>query len=135
MLLKCHLLDFSHNMKTLLLLLAICGAFVTAEISDETKSLVEEWTPVFWLHSEEQYFPTNFDYYIENMELRDKDENVVQAQISAETLPGGPDTKDLHLNTFDDIECVNCVRPHFFGQTLDHVNLFTCFKEETLHFL
>ena len=93
-----------------------------AEVSEETKRIVEEWTPLFWLHSEEVFFPTNYDYYIENMELRDKDENVVQANPTSETMMTGPETKDMHLNTFEDIECVKCVRDHFYGQPLDQVS-------------
>ena len=106
-----------------------CIFFATSngELSEETKQLVSEWTPLYWLHPEEIYFPSNMDYYLKHMELRDKEENVIMGDITAETLPGGPETKDWHLNTFEDLECVDCHRPHFFGQPLDQVISGTCF--------
>ena len=45
----------------------------------------------------------------------------MQAHPTADTLLTGNETKKLHLNTFEDIECVNCLRPHFFGQPLYEV--------------
>jgi hypothetical protein len=91
------------------------------EISQEAQEIARKWMPVFWLHSEEVFMPTNFDDYIAKMELRDAEQNVVQANPTAESLLTGPDTANLHLNTRTDIECVHCYDQALFGQPVDQV--------------
>ena len=42
----------------------------------------------------------------------------VQADPTATTIVIGEGTEEMHLNTFEDLECVSCTRPFFSGQTL-----------------
>ena len=70
------------------------------------------------------FFPTNFEHYIAQMELRDADQNVVDPNPTAETLITGPQSKDLHLNTRTDIDCVHCYDDAFFGLPVDQVRTF-----------
>lgn len=65
--------------------------------------------------------PTNYDHYISLMELRDENENVVDPNPTAETLLIGPESKNLHLNTRQNIECVHCYDEAFFGLPVDKV--------------
>ena len=67
------------------------------------------------------FFPTNFEHYISQMELRDADQNVVDPNPTAETLITGPDSKDLHLNTRTEVDCVHCYDDAFFGLPIDQV--------------
>ena len=67
------------------------------------------------------FFPTNFEHYISQMELRDDDQNVVDPNPTAETLITGPDSKDLHLNTRTEVDCVHCYDDAFFGLPIDQV--------------
>ena len=55
------------------------------------------------------------------MELRDADQNMVDPNPTAETLIIGPDSKDLHLNTRTDVDCVHCYDDAFFGLPIDQV--------------
>lgn len=41
--------------------------------------LVHDFRPIFYFHSEETYFPTTPDLYLENSELLDENENVVES--------------------------------------------------------
>ena len=60
---------------------------------------------------------TNF-----NIKVRDKDESLIQSHPNVSSIVYGPETADYHLNTFVDIECVHCYRPHFYGQPLEEVS-------------
>ena len=62
------------------------------------------------------------DVYFFCVKVRDKDENVVQEHPTTSTIVVGPETADYHLNTFEDIECVHCYRPHFYGQPIEEVS-------------
>ena len=42
----------------------------------------------------------------------------MQADPTATTIVIGEGTKEMHLNTFEDLECVSCTRPFFSGQSL-----------------
>ena len=42
----------------------------------------------------------------------------VQADPTATTIVIGEGTEEMHLNTFEDLECVSCTRPFFSGQSL-----------------
>ena len=84
------------------------------------------------------FFPTNFEHYIAQMELRDADQNVVDPNPTAETLIIGPDSKDLHLNTRTEVDCVHCYDDAFFGLPIDQVRcvlisvLFPTFLSEKI---
>ena len=49
---------------------------------------------------------------------------MVQAHPNTSSIVDGPETADYHLNTYEDIECVHCYRPHFYGQSLDEVGIY-----------
>ena len=49
---------------------------------------------------------------------------MVQAHPNSSSIVDGPKTADYHLNTYVDIECVHCYRPHFYGQSLDEVGIY-----------
>ncbi len=36
----------------------------------ETKELISQWAPVIWIHPEDPFFPSNVDFYLQNMEVR-----------------------------------------------------------------
>ena len=92
-----------------------------SEISPENQDLIRKWLPTFWLHSEEVFNPTNFDYYISQMQLRDSNGNLVDEKPTAQTLPIGPESQDLHLNTISEVPCVHCYDEAFFGLPVDQV--------------
>jgi hypothetical protein len=107
--------------KFLALFAALAFAVVplaAGELSESTKQLAAEWAPLIWLHSEDPYYPSSIDYHMDNMELRDENEMVVMESPTPTTIPVGPDSSTLHLNTYDDLECVRCTVPHFSGQAL-----------------
>ena len=39
-------------------------------LSSETKELVSRWAPVVWIHPEDPFFPSNVDFYLQNMEVK-----------------------------------------------------------------
>ncbi len=114
-------------------ILALLGASLlllkaaSAEISDYAIELSQEWAPLIWLHPEEVFFPSTVEFYIQEMQVRDLDETVVQEEPTASTVVSGPTTEDYHLNTVEDIECVNCFEDFFFGQTQDEDNPWTVY--------
>ncbi len=110
------------NRLILPLLLAFGAA--NAEISDYAKEIAMEFAPVIWLHPDEMFNPSTTDFYIENMQLRDANEEVVQADPTASTILSGEGTEDLHLNTERDIQCVNCYEGFFYGQALDDISVY-----------
>ena len=63
-----------------------------------------------------------FTITIINIKVRDKDETLIQSHPNVSSIVSGPETADYHLNTFVDIECVHCYRPHFYGQPLEEVS-------------
>jgi len=100
-----------------------------AEISKETEKLVNDWAPLIWIHPEDPFYPSNVDYHLANMEVRDKDESLIQSHPNVSSIVHGQETADYHLNTFVDIECVHCYRPHFYGQPLEEVKVYALVKE------
>ena len=42
----------------------------------------------------------------------------MQGDPTATTIVIGEGTEEMHLNTFEDLECVSCTRPFFGGQSL-----------------
>ena len=38
-------------------------------LKPETVDLIKEWAPILWLHPQEPFFPSNVDFYLENMEV------------------------------------------------------------------
>lgn len=57
--------------------------------------------------------------------MRNEAEVVVQSHPSPESIVRGEQSQFYHLNTHDDLECVGCTRPHFFGQALNKVLTFS----------
>ena len=52
--------------------------------------------------------------HFSHVQVRDSGEAVVQeGPLDPATVPTGPDTAQLHLNTQQDIDCVNCFQPFF----------------------
>lgn len=100
----------------------------SGKISQEDQEIIRKWMPTYWLHSEEVFFPTNFEYYISQMELRDADQNIVDINPTAETLIIGPESVDLHLNTKSEIDCVHCYDDAFFGLPLDQLHPYAIAK-------
>ena len=45
----------------------------------------------------------------------------MQSHPTPSSIVTGPETESYHLNTFEDIECVHCYRPHFYGQPIEEV--------------
>lgn len=123
-----------------------------ADISDEARQLAFDHAPVVWLHSEEVFYPSDIDFYMENMQvstwstssrgiatlrynilqIRDADEVLVQAEPTPESIVTGDETGSYHMNTFNDIECVHCYEPHFFGQPLEDVRIKTLIFTQSL---
>ena len=52
-----------------LIILIANFSFSNGEISEENKEIIRKWLPLFWLHTEEVFNPTNFDYYISQMQV------------------------------------------------------------------
>ena len=59
-------------MDKFVIFLFILGTFLNiskGEISQENQDIIRKWMPLYWLHSEEVFNPTNFDYYISQMQV------------------------------------------------------------------
>ena len=106
---------------TLLIFASFC-CNSNGKLSSENEEIVRKWLPFYWLHSEEIFYPTNFDYYISQMQVRDANENVIDPKPTAETLIIGEESRDLHLNTINNISCVHCYDDVFFGLPVDQVS-------------
>lgn len=104
--------------------------FCDSKISEENEQLIRTYMPIFWLHSEEVFNPTNFDYYISHMQLQDADGNIIDANPTAETLLIGPESQALHLNTITDVNCVHCYDEALFGMPIDQVKYY--YKDNTV---
>ena len=105
-----------------LFILASFSHISNGKLSSKNKEIVRKWLPLYWLHSEEVFNPTNFDYYISQMQVRDANGNVIDPEPTAETLVIGEESQDLHLNTINDISCVHCYDEAFFGLPVDQVS-------------
>lgn len=117
------------NFLTIWISLLIQSAFhwpVKCEISPEDKKIIRKWMPLYWLHPEEVFNPINFDYYISHMQLKDSDGNIVDEAPTAETIPIGTESQNLHLNTIKDLDCVHCFDEVLFGQPVDQVGTIQC---------
>jgi len=91
-------------------------------LSPDARSQVTSWAPRVWLHPEEVFYPSTVQHHLDNVENRNKEEAVVQSSpIPQESLLGGEPTADWHLNTQNDLECVNCFEDFFSGQPADQV--------------
>ena len=101
---------------TSILFLLLAAQHSSGEISQEAIELSQQWAPLIWLQNDEVFFPSTVDFYIRELQVRDEDEEVVQEDPTASTIVSGPGTEDLHLNTIEDIKCVNCFEDFFFGQ-------------------
>jgi len=111
-----------------LLILGTLFNISNGEISQENQDIIRKWMPLYWLHSEEVFNPTNFDYYISQMQVRDENGNVIDPNPTAETLITGDASKNLHLNTVEDIDCVHCYDEAFFGMPVDQLKPFAIAK-------
>lgn len=94
------------------------------KISQENQEIIRKWLPLYWLHSEEVFYPTNFGTYISQMELRDENGNVIDPNPTAEFLPTGEESRNLHLNTKTELSCVHCYDQALFGLPIDQVKSF-----------
>ena len=59
-------------MDKFVIFLFVLGTFFNiskGEISQENQDIIRKWMPLYWLHSEEVFNPTNFDYYISQMQV------------------------------------------------------------------
>jgi len=91
-------------------------------ISDSSRELITKWAPRVWMHDEEVFNPSTVAFHLKNMEVRDASEQVqAGAPLTPSSVPRGEETSTWHLNTPQDLECVNCFRDFFSGQPLDQV--------------
>ena len=105
------------------------------QISQKTKDMVLKWAPHVWIHSQEQFFPSSIDFYLDQMEVRrDGTEEVVVEHPSASNLGQAPtNATGLHLNTHQDMNCVNCFQEVFYGQeNMSEASLTFFFKHFSL---
>ena len=61
-----------YNLKMLSFVLFTLLGFsgtLNADFSDETKTLISDWAPLIWIHSEDPFLPSNVDFYLDNMEV------------------------------------------------------------------
>ena len=107
------------------LILASFYCISNGKLSPENEEIVRKYLPFYWLHSEEIFYPTNFDHYISQMQVRDANGNVIDPKPTAETLVIGEESRNLHLNTINDISCVNCYDGVYFGLPVDQVSSTT----------
>ena len=61
---------FFNKSNFLSLLLIIALQEKSECIRLETKELISQWAPVIWIHPEDPFFPSNVDFYLQNMEVR-----------------------------------------------------------------
>ncbi len=61
---------FSNKSNFLSFLLIIALQEKSECIRLETKELISQWAPVIWIHPEDPFFPSNVDFYLQNMEVR-----------------------------------------------------------------
>ena len=54
---------------------------------------------------------------------------MIDPNPTAETLITGDASKNLHLNTVEDIDCVHCYDEAFFGMPVDQVSIFFSFLD------
>ena len=47
------------------------------EVSEAAKELALKWAPLVWLHPEDVFYPSNVDFYLENMEVNELQITVV----------------------------------------------------------
>jgi hypothetical protein len=55
---------------TPLLFLTFLIHLALSDISQEAKDLATQWGPLVWLHPEDPFFPSNVDFFLEQMEAR-----------------------------------------------------------------
>ena len=53
----------------------------------------------------------------------------MQGDPTATTIVIGEGTEEMHLNTFEDLECVSCTRPFFGGQSLAESPVYALITE------
>jgi len=122
-------MDTNTNILWSIFLLS-CQFMVSSGITDETRSLVTQWAPRVWLHGEEPFYPSTVGFHLKNIEVRNSEEGVEQpGPISPDNLVTGDVTNSWHLNTQDDLECVNCFYDFFSGQPVDQVPSYTFVTE------
>jgi len=95
---------------------------ITHCITPLAKQLVTNWAPRVWLHSQEPFYPSSVPFHLRHTEVRDQYESVVHpSPLSPDTLPTGEETGGWHLNTPQDMECVNCFQDFFSGEPVSSV--------------
>jgi len=108
------------------LFLCLLVGLLHGKLTEETLSLVTSWAPLVWIHGEDPFYPSTVNFHLNNVQVRSSDERVVQeGPLTGDTVVTGEDTESAHLNTVQDLECVNCHRPFFSGQPLSQVPSYT----------
>jgi len=103
-------------------ILALTSLPYTQSISPQARSLVYNWAPRVWLHSQEPFYPSSVPFHLQHTEVRDETETVVQpSPLTPDTLPTGEETGGWHLNTHPNMECVNCFQHFFSGEPVSSV--------------
>ena len=117
-----------------LALLLLSGP-ASGDVSEAVVQMALEWAPLVWLHGADPFYPSTVDFFMENTEVRDANETLVQSDPTATTIVSGEATGDLHLNTFEDLECVSCTRPFFSGQSLAESPVYAMVTEYKVIYL
>jgi hypothetical protein len=40
-----------------------------SDLTQEAQDLAAKWAPLVWLHPDEQFFPSNIDFFLDQMEV------------------------------------------------------------------
>ncbi len=51
---------------------------VKCDVSEEARRLISRWAPLVWLYSEEVFYPSSVDFYLDHME-ESSSQNIVRA--------------------------------------------------------
>jgi hypothetical protein len=61
--------------------------------------LAAKYAPAIWFHSSEAFYPSSVEFFLSAVRLLDERGNVVQEDVTADSIPGGNDTAKWHLTT------------------------------------
>ena len=64
-----HAIDISLPLLLTLISILIGQQVCHGEVSEEAKSLAREWSPLVWIHSQDPYYPSNVDFYMQYNEV------------------------------------------------------------------
>ena len=51
------------------LVLCCATAPSSAEVSEEVARMALDWAPLVWIHSEEDFYPSTVDFFMDNTEV------------------------------------------------------------------